>query len=119
MSLDVMFAGLLIIYFLHWIGDFVLQTDNMALNKSHDNNFLFLHCSVYSLMFVWLGITFYLLNFVLHFAVDYFTSRMTARLWEEERRHEFFVIIGMDQFIHIFILTLLYYCIWAKPLGVH
>lgn len=46
-------------------------------------------------MFIWLSI-----NDLLHFGTDWVTSRMTASLWRQERVHDFFVIIGLDQFIH-------------------
>jgi hypothetical protein len=28
------------------------------------------------------------------------TSRITSRLWQEEREHDFFVVVGFDQLIH-------------------
>lgn len=40
------------------------------------------------------------INFILHWITDYFTSRVNSWLWQNERRHEFFVSIGFDQFIH-------------------
>jgi len=34
----------------HWVGDFLLQSDYMALNKSKDNIALANHCTAYSLV---------------------------------------------------------------------
>jgi hypothetical protein len=37
----------------------------------------------------------------LHFVVDGFSSKATSYLWQKEERHWFFVVIGLDQAIHI------------------
>ena len=52
---------------------------------------------------IWLlaGAAFAIVNAVLHFATDWCTSRVTKRLWLAEQRHWFFVVIGLDQSIHM------------------
>jgi len=47
-----------------------------------------------------LGWKFALLNGAIHFVVDYNTSRVTSRLWQEKRVHDFFVVVGFDQLLH-------------------
>ncbi len=106
----------------HFIGDFVLQSDWMAVNKSKRNEVLTIHALVYSLCFLLWGWKFWLLTFYSHWATDWVTSRITSRLWffrsfgkwfvasEGEfevfvptvpnYRHWFFVAIGADQLIH-------------------
>lgn len=84
----------------HFVADFVLQNDWMALNKSKRLLPLAAHVAVYSAGLIWLGWKFAALNGVLHFVVDYVTSRVTARLWEKGQRHLFFVVIGLDQYTH-------------------
>ncbi len=108
------FVGLLAI---HWVGDFFLQSHWMSLNKSKRNDVLAMHVGVYTatlfagsgLIFVLLGgfryysyevPAFALINGILHFGTDYVTSRITSYLWRKERIHDFFVMIGVDQFIH-------------------
>lgn len=108
--------ALMVVFTAHWLGDFVWQTDEMALNKSSDNSWLFAHCAVYSMTFIWLGFIFWILNFTIHFCVDYVTSRINARLWAANRRHDFFVMVGLDQLIHIVTLTTLFYYTWVLPL---
>jgi hypothetical protein len=117
----------------HWFADFYCQTDDMALGKSTSLVWLSLHVAVYTtvLTFFLVGSTlscrylpyydaapdyelrkasiaavalYALSNGVIHFVVDYFTSRWTARLWNAGRRHDFFVAIGVDQLIHAVIL---------------
>ncbi len=85
----------------HFIGDFILQNDYMALNKSKKWEALSLHVLVYSATFLWLGWKFALNTFITHFITDAITSRITTRLYTPVfHRHWFFVVIGLDQLIH-------------------
>ena len=118
----------------HWIGDFLLQSDWMALNKSKNtwegSRALFFHVLTYSSCFIWLGLEFTLLTFVMHWPVDFVTSRITRRLfpfvpaWPDDppfidwynkdgedgrSNHWFFVVIGLDQLIHYLCLSFTLY----------
>lgn len=99
----------------HFVGDFILQSDWMALNKSKHWDVLTIHAGVYSLCFIPWGPYFVALTFLLHWGVDFCTSRVTSKLWFMEEipmlaglwklkprntRHWFFVAIGADQLIH-------------------
>lgn len=102
----------------HFVADFPLQSDWMALNKSKNNVALWVHALVYSLCFVPWGFIFMLVTFVAHFCTDYITSRCTSKLWFFKpwemdalgkpitwtfaggSRHWFFVMIGFDQLLH-------------------
>jgi hypothetical protein len=88
------------IVWLHFIGDFILQTDRMAQNKSTDNAILGEHVVIYSIPFVLFGLKFAITNMVLHYIVDFCTSRATSYLWKKNERHWFFVVIGLDQALH-------------------
>lgn len=105
---------ILIFLITHWFADFYCQTNNMAVNKSKSNEWLSRHVLVYGLIWTtviftlgyFLGMEFWKLNLfmvfniVAHWITDYFTSRWSSRLWKEERVHDFFVVIGLDQVIH-------------------
>ena len=106
----------LFILLVHWVSDFCLQTHHMSMRKSSSNYYLTMHVVVYTfstivmwaLVFpfttihvsslgVWLS---FAAIFTTHWLTDYFTSRWTSRLYKEERYHDFFVVIGLDQVLH-------------------
>jgi hypothetical protein len=114
----------------HFVADFLLQSDWMALNKSKRFSALLAHVWVYTLVFtaaVWAvtgllpALLFGILTFATHFITDAVTSRLTSKLWfidivpighnagydvtMKPTRHWFFVVIGLDQLIHLLTLT--------------
>lgn len=75
----------------HFVGDFLCQTDWMALNKSKRWDALAAHVAVYALVLIvtigffatpgyppliWVAV-----NALAHFVTDAITSRITSRLW--------------------------------------
>lgn len=116
------FLALLVV---HWVADFVLQTHWQAQNKSKNNNALGQHVAIYTgvlllatpLIFPQPGFawpTFVVVNGVLHFATDYFTSRWTSKLYAKGDWHNFFVVVGFDQLIHQFTLALTALYLFSK-----
>jgi hypothetical protein len=96
---------LLVLLSVHFVGDFVLQTNWQAQNKSKNWEALGRHVLVYSLCFAWLGANFVVATFVFHFLTDAVTSRINSKLWAEKRVHGFFVGVGADQLIHAWTLA--------------
>lgn len=102
-----------VLIFTHWIADFVCQTDNMAKNKSKSNKWLGKHVLTYmgvlSIFAIYAGfnipgkywMSFVLINGAAHFVIDYFTSRASSKLWVKGQVHNFFVVIGFDQALHM------------------
>jgi len=101
------------VLFLHFVGDFILQTDRMALNKSKSNTWLTAHIGAYSILItIVFGPVYAAVNAILHFCTDYVTSRITSYLWKKEERHWFFVTIGADQLIHALCLLWTLGLVW-------
>lgn len=103
---------------IHFIADFLFQNDEMALNKSSSISWLAFHSIVYGSFFILLvpyviatnfALIFLSANTVLHFVVDFITSKLTTSLYKKGERHWFFVVIGLDQTIHITSLIVMYF----------
>ena len=91
------------ILFAHWVADFVCQSDWMAKEKSKNMDALYLHILTYALVMsaMTMNVVFGCANALIHLFIDYFTSRWSSKLWAKGRFHDFFVVIGFDQFIHV------------------
>lgn len=92
---------LLLLVWVHWFADFILQSDRIAINKSSSDKVLLWHVTLYGVCFIGFGLAFAAANAVLHFMTDWITSRITKKLWLAEERHWFFVVIGVDQATHM------------------
>lgn len=98
---------LIAIIWLHWLADFVLQTEDMATKKSKSNYYLTQHIAVYSVpFFISFGWRYALVNGAVHWLVDYVTSRINSKMWAAKEVHYFFVGVGLDQAIHLTTLVL-------------
>lgn len=123
MKLLFVYVGLLAV---HWVADFVLQTDWQATNKSKNNYALGAHVLTYTLALGGFAgavldvssATFLFIagNGVLHFCTDWATSRGTSHLWQAGKRHDFFVLVGLDQLIHHLTLAATL-CWWDLVIG--
>lgn len=107
--------NLLLLLTIHFVADFVLQTNWQAQNKSKNWAALFLHVGTYSACFIpfawWLfgpsfaAIQFVTITFWLHFITDAITSRINSSMWRANRVHAFFVGVGADQLSHAYALA--------------
>lgn len=110
---------LFFIWFLvmHYVFDFITQTDEEATTKSTKNQPLLAHVGKYGigvqLMAVVGAILFggaiwwfawSIFNVFAHFVTDYFTSRWSSSFRQKGNSSAFFNVIGFDQLIHQFTL---------------
>ena len=106
---DIAVYSVVLLVWVHFIADFVLQSRYMAEQKSSENKALLLHVGIYTAcLLVFLNPLFALVNGVLHFATDYVTSRLSSRYWKDGSTGAFFRVIGADQAIHITTLVVTY-----------
>lgn len=107
-------TAVLLIIWAHWIGDFILQSDYHAQNKSKNSFILGEHVFLYSIplacigLFIPVSLVWVFFNAVAHFCTDWITSRITSKLWAKKQVHWFFVTIGADQAIHFTTLFVSY-----------
>lgn len=116
------------VLFTHYLADFVYQSREIATTKSSNNIALLTHVGIYGSVFaiasilditvfsvlwdnwktpsVGRHIAFIIINVVLHFVTDYFTSRASTQAYKAGDLHRFWCIIGFDQMLHA---TTLYY----------
>lgn len=107
---------------IHWVADFIFQTDKDAKGKSSNMGHLLSHTTSYTLTwfvcgFVYAVLTassavyllyFCIITFISHTITDYYTSRLNSYLWKKGDTHNFFVSIGFDQILHYMQLFLTY-----------
>lgn len=108
-----MIIDIVILIWIHFIADFILQTDDIAKAKSTSNKALLIHVVIYSVLLLWFGWLFAIVNLVGHAITDYFTSRTASYFYQNDQRHWFFVTIGFDQAIHLTMLVLTYWWLVA------
>lgn len=112
-------AAVIYILFIHFVADFLCQTDYWARNKSKSNSILATHVGIYSMLMtggvwvigigLWPGFVFFAVTFICHFITDYFSSRKTSKLFAAENYHWGFVVVGADQFAHYVQLLITYW----------
>lgn len=118
---------IIFILLVHWVADFIFQSDSQAKGKSKDIKLLLDHTFTYSMF--WFSIVFlfgynnrfestswYIINtisfviitFITHTITDYFTSKLNSKLYNAGDTHNFFVSLGADQIYHYVQLFLTY-----------
>lgn len=109
---------------IHYIADFITQTDYQANNKSKSFRALISHTYDYFLIWLIFGvllsvydsesyfidsvIIFSILTFVLHTATDYVTSKITSYYYKKQKFRKFFWVVGFDQILHYVQLFICY-----------
>jgi len=104
----------------HWFGDFVLQSNELALKKHKTLNDLALHSFDYSAVFLVIGLLFTQLGlfgfnligtflffgatFLLHALVDHTMSKIGYDSLNKSRQNEFLGFLILDQSIHLILL---------------
>lgn len=106
----------LIFILLHYIGDFLLQPKSIDLKKSYSLKYLTIHSILYIMPFLSLAffidlkllVSWILINFILHFIIDYVVSVHLDHFWQLRNLRMFTVFIASDHVLHVFSLVLTY-----------
>jgi len=116
MNMTMSLTSVIVILIGHWIGDYVLQTNIIAKDKSRSFKWLLIHVALYTVVISICAVTvlqpeiwfrFIAINGVLHLITDFFTSRLASNFHSNKR--VYFVILGFDQMVHsITLLTSAY-----------
>lgn len=94
-------STIILIVWLHYFADFLLQLRILAENKSSGYKFLSIHVAIYTLVFMLVfGPVYALLNGALHFVVDFVSSRCTTYFYKQKDWYKFFGVVGADQALH-------------------
>lgn len=113
----------------HWLSDFVLQNNKQKpsrdrkLSKKIKNliKYLIPHTLIYSLiltlfvlilnLFSLLAvfsiiklILFFIITYITHFVTDFTVTMVNVGYLRKNKRHKYFVSIGLDQFLHYVVL---------------
>lgn len=114
----------LVIVIFHWIADFIFQDERWATTKSKSFKSLIKHTAVYASIWI-IGallmfpetiqvIYFVLITLVMHTVVDYFSSKIVSKQFNEKKlggpipNIGAFSTIGLDQVVHYIQLVLTY-----------
>jgi hypothetical protein len=106
-----------ILAIIHYIADYLLQSREIADNKSKNIKYLLIHGSEYTLSFgllialslvmfmqilpIILVIKYSVINGVIHTIIDFFTSQLSSKFYAKKNYSGFFRVLGLDQLLHI------------------
>jgi hypothetical protein len=105
--MNIPLLSIVVIFFSHWVGDYLFQGNIVAMRKRTSLRWLALHVLGYSIslsLFSFIifpssiALSFVIWNTGLHFITDLITSRAAVRY--EENQRVYHLIIGFDQLIH-------------------
>lgn len=124
-------STILAILIAHYFSDFIMQSEEMAINKHKNEHALYVHVALYSycmilLLFIYnafIGIftfkliIFWIVTFVTHYFIDYYTSKIVNTKFTNKQYYTIlpnigaFSMIGFDQLLHYIQLFVSYYFI--------
>jgi hypothetical protein len=93
---------------LHLIADTFAQTEWMIEWKGVRIFPLTLHTFFYSIFLLPVGFTFAIINGILHWFIDYFSSKRIEKLWRLGDRKKTFIATAIDHCVHISTLVVTY-----------
>jgi hypothetical protein len=116
-----MIRNLVIIFVMHFVAGYFLQSKKISTLKREKTRYLFIHVGLYTLFFIVFsplllqltflqGLVFSLFNGVLHLFIDYYTGRYKNRYFEKDK-FNFNLTVVVDYALHLSILMISYICL--------
>ena len=101
---------ILAIIIAHWIGDYVLQSESMAVGKATSLKWLTIHVLVWTasirIITTLFGATFMwvIAMGVAHWIQDFITSKINSHFQKTKQLKLFWLTIGTDQMLHYLVM---------------
>lgn len=113
-----MIKNLVIIFVMHVVAGYFLQSKKISKLKREKKRYLFQHVGIYTMFFIvfsplLLGLTllqgllFSLFNGILHLIIDYYTGQFKSKYFEKDD-FKFKSVVGIDYSLHLSILMISY-----------
>lgn len=119
-----MFKALVLIFVMHIVAGFFLQSKKISKLKRENKLYLFQHVGIYTLFFVIFspvllgltllqGLVYSLINGVLHLIVDFTTGKFKVK-YSEKTNFKYKLIVYIDYTLHLSMLMLTYIYMFHK-----
>src|ERR1035437_7140355 len=123
-----MLKNLVIIFIMHFVAGYFLQSKKISKLKREKKRYLFQHVGMYTLFFIILtplllnltlvqGLIYSLLNGVFHLIVDYTTGKFKTKFADKESLN-YKLTVGVDYTLHLSILMLTYIYFVQNSIGI-
>jgi hypothetical protein len=117
--------AIVLLVFLHIVGNSVLTDDNLKKQKIHSVLHLLKHVGIYTLVFlicspIFLGLTiiqaliFSLLNGFMHFVIEFFSIKIKLRYWIKDVYAVVIITSVLEHFLNLAILIGSYYYMFPQ-----
>ncbi|MFA5045562.1 MAG: DUF3307 domain-containing protein [Paludibacter sp.] len=120
-------SKIIILIFMHALGDFFLQGSKLSKLKALKLPQLFEHVGIYTAVFIVLsplllgltftqGLVYSLINGGLHFIIDYFTGVLKVKFLVKDES-KYITTIGLDHSLHVIILIATYLFLYPDAIN--
>lgn len=121
-----MYKIFILIFVMHVVAGFFLQSKKISKLKREKKRYLFLHVGIYTLFFVVFspilleltilqGLVYSLINGVLHLAVDYVTGKFKTK-YVDKTNLKYKITVAIDYTLHVSILIITYLLLFKDSL---
>lgn len=121
-----MIKTFVLIFVMHVVAGFFLQSKKISKLKREQKRYLFLHVGIYTLFFIIFspillgltivqGLVYSLMNGVLHLIVDYITGRFKVKYFEKYN-FKYKLTVVVDYALHLSILIITYLCFYHNSI---